>query len=67
MEQKIRDWVDSYKNKQMPQMTVKEFFRSHNKPLKKICSNCKSYNDLRETFYCCDCGKELQPGLNKTN
>lgn len=67
MDQRIRDFVESYKLKPMPAMTIREFVRSHNKPLKKICPKCKSYNDLRVTFYCSDCGKELDPTIIKSN
>ena len=70
MENKVRDFVESYKKKPMPVMTVLEFIRTHNQEIFKKCSLCGTVEDVRFTFFCPDCGTKLTesiPKKNKTN
>lgn len=63
MDEKIRDFVSVYKAKPVPKMTIKEFVRSHNHEIWRKCQNCGAYEDLRKTFYCPDCGTQLDPNF----
>lgn len=59
MNPKIRDFINIYKAKPLPKMTFGEFVRSHNHETWRKCPGCGNYEDLRKTFYCPDCGTQL--------
>lgn len=65
MDPRVRDFVDSYKNKPMPKMTVEEFIRTHNREIWQKCSHCGNIEDVRLTFFCPDCGARLDKNINK--
>ena len=67
MENKVRDFIESYKNIALPKMTISEFIRSHNKEIWQICSCCGNIEDVRITFFCPDCGAQLIENNNKIN
>lgn len=65
MENKVRDFIESYKNIALPKMTISEFIRSHNKEIWQKCSCCGNIEDVRITFFCPDCGAQLIENNNK--
>lgn len=73
MDQAVRDFVDSYKRKPMPPVTVQEFYKQmgrtaslkelmteHNHEIERYCDDCDHYWDARKTLStkCEFCGKE---------
>lgn len=73
MNQKLREFVDSYKKKPMPPMTVEEFImaelkmktqsdvvKHNNHEIWRICENCKQATDVRKSIYCENCGEILK-------
>jgi len=61
---KIRAFVELYKKKPMPKTTVKDFIKAHNHEIWRKCPKCGNYEDLRKTFYCKDCGAQIDPNFN---
>lgn len=58
----IRSFVEEYQKKPLPKMSIEEFVKTHNKMLWRKCK-CGNYEDLRLTFFCKECGKQLDPNL----
>jgi hypothetical protein len=56
----IRAFVDEYKKQPPPKMTIAEFVKTHNRMLWRKCK-CGNYEDIREKFYCSECGAQIDP------
>ncbi len=63
MHAKIRDFVDVYKKKPVPAMSVEDFVKTHNHELWCKCQKCGAWEDLRKTFHCTECKSQLDPNL----
>lgn len=63
MTAEIRNFVDTYKMKALPKMTVKQFIKSHNHEIWRDCPKCGANADLRKTHHCPDCGTQLDPNF----
>lgn len=59
----IRDFIEVYKKKPVPAMTVEEFVKSHNHEIWRKCENCGAWEDLRKTFHCTECKTQLDPNF----
>lgn len=65
MSPEVRAFVEAYAAKPVPPMTIAEFIRSHNHEIWRKCPGCGNYEDLRMTFYCPDCGAQLDPNFKR--
>lgn len=63
---KLRSFIDTYRKKKLPKMTVEEFIRNHNRELLITCKKCGNIEDIRITFFCPDCGAQLDEKYKTT-
>lgn len=61
MTAQIRDFIEVYKTKPAPPITVEEFIKTHNHEIWRKCQKCGAWEDLRKNFHCKDCGQQLDP------
>lgn len=59
MTTQIRDFIEVYKKKSVPKMSIREFIKSHNHEIWRKCPKCGAFEDLRKTENCTECGTEL--------
>lgn len=60
MTPEVKAFVDSYKKKPLPPITVGEWIKHHNHEIWRKCPKCGNYNDLRKTGHCENCNTELK-------
>ncbi len=58
MNKEIRDFIDQYKFKPLPKITVKEWIKDHNHEIWQKCI-CGNEEDLRKKWICSVCGTIL--------
>jgi len=56
----IRDFIEVYKTKPAPPISVEEFIKTHNHEIWRKCPKCGAWEDLRKTDNCTECGAKLQ-------
>lgn len=57
MNSRIRVFVEIYKHKPLPEITVKEWVKQHNNELWKTCIDCGEHFDVRMQLHIDQCPK----------
>lgn len=59
MDPKVRKFVESFRIKKLPELTVGDIIKDNNHEKWKKCKACGHEEDLRKTSYCSHCGTEF--------
>lgn len=65
MDPKIRNWVNEYRSRLLPKLTVEDLIRDHNHEIWRKCPKCGHEEDLRKSFDCSNCGTTIYISQNK--
>ncbi len=59
MTEAIRNFVDQYKKKPKPVLTVKDWIKEHNHEIWRKCKVCGNEEDIRKNQHCTSCWTDL--------